>query len=73
MEQSYQEGESGHSRSRLGTKTVKYLFTYKYTTYVYDEQIESFTELKYDIKKSFKELKALQKGIREKDRDNLVT
>ena len=34
--------------------------------------MEQFTELKYDIKKSFRELKSFQKGIKEKDRDNLV-
>ena len=52
---------------------MKYLFTYKYTTYIYEESKGKFCELKYDIKKSFKELKKRKKGIKVKDRDNLVS
>jgi hypothetical protein len=66
-------GDSARSEAGDGFKSKVYLFTHKYTTYVYNEQTNQFVELKYDIKKPLKEIKQRGQGIKEKDRDNLVS
>ena len=49
------------------------MFTYKYTSYIYDTESESFNELLYNYHQSFHNLKGMKDGITEEAQQSLVS
>jgi len=49
------------------------MFTYKYTSYLFDSVSESFNELSYNYHKSFRYLRAKKDGISMEDQKSLVS
>jgi len=49
------------------------MFTYKYTSYLFDSVSESFNELSYNYHKSFQYLRAKKDGISMDDQKSLVS
>jgi len=74
LDQPHDDGESRDSEGdHKSGKHIEYLFTYKYTTYIYSKKDQHFVLLRYDFKKPFKVLRERIVGIDETDHDNLVS
>lgn len=70
----FQSGRSLRSGNHeTSHKTSRYIFTYKYTSYIYNEATGYFEELKYDFRRPFKDLKAKINGIKESEHESLIT